>query len=146
MSHAVLSRPTPGSRPAQVTNRGLRLDVALRGETREVRAHGRLVAGAGAAHPMWMALAREIGRDLELDLSGVTAIDAAGIGRLLHTHDRLTARRARMTITRASPQVRHLLDLVGLTPTLLDPMPATARGAAASLAPVAAEELCGCGR
>lgn len=91
------------------------LDVSATPSGRVVRASGRLIVGAGADHPAWARLAA--GDALEhvtLDLAAVTAIDAAGIGRLLRTRQRLGARGARLTIEGAAPRVGRLLMLTGL--------------------------------
>lgn len=145
MSSAVRQPPSFPHDARASTGQGLTLRITTHDGAREVHAHGRLVAGAGAAHTMWAALARELGRDLVLDLSGVSAIDAAGVGRLLHTRERLGARGARLTITRASPRVRRVLDLLGVSPMFF------ARGRTRASDPAAARDavpqaaLCGCG-
>lgn len=91
------------------------LDVRATPRGRLVRASGRLLVGAGADHPAWARLGT--GDALEhvtLDLEAVTAIDAAGVGRLLRTRQRLGARGARLTIEGAAPRVGRVLDLTGL--------------------------------
>lgn len=140
-------QPAPAhARPVVRAERGLSLHVTTGDGARTVRARGRLVAGAGATHSMWMPLARELGRDLRLDLSGVSALDAAGVGRLLHTRDRLAARGARLIITRTSPRVRRVLDLVGLLPLVFAPTLGPHRVPVKRLDVRPETELCGCGR
>lgn len=136
-------RSHPAAPPAPSTAHGLTLQIATGGGRRDVRMSGRLVAGAGAAHPAWAALGREIGRDLVLDLSGVSAIDAAGVGRLLDTRARLGTRGARLTVRAMSPRVRRTLDLLGVSPHLVTAGPAAVRRAAA--APMHEAASCGCG-
>lgn len=81
-----------------------------------LRMHGRLVSGAGADHGSWVGLSRALAGEIVLDLTGVVAIDAAGVGRLLRTRERLAARGARLTIRAASSRVRRVLDLTGVSP------------------------------
>lgn len=91
------------------------LDVRATPSGRLVRASGRLLVGAGADDPGWARLAA--GDALEhvtLDLEAVTAIDAAGVGRLLRIRQRLGARGARLTIEGAAHRVGRVLALTGV--------------------------------
>lgn len=107
-----------------------------------IRATGRLVIGAGADAPQW-ALTGTLGDvdDVEMDLGGVTAIDARGIGRLIGLRQSLGRVGARLTITSASPRVRRVLHL-----TMLDAIfgiaPGGTRGGAADVLPAPAHLCC----
>lgn len=136
--------PTPRSAAPLGTTHGLSLQVDTSRGVRAVRMAGRLVVGAGVGHPVWAALGRELGRDLLLDLSGLSAIDAAGVGRLLDTHARLAARGAHLSVTATSPRVGHVLERVGLSRQLLASLPTPPRPATTPAA--LGTELCACGR
>jgi anti-anti-sigma factor len=53
-------------------------------------------------------------RVILLDLAGVTAIDAGGVGVLVHVYSMATAADAVLRITNASGDVRDLLTRVGI--------------------------------
>jgi anti-sigma B factor antagonist len=82
-------------------------------------------------------LIRRNGRQLALDLSGVTFIDCAGVGALVATRRRAQLEGGWLRIVRASPPVRRIIRLLGLAEALspgaaADPDPrriATARSA-----------------
>jgi anti-anti-sigma factor len=92
------------------------LEVAQTAGGRAVHVSGRLLAGAGADHPAWSGLvATGDGPDhVTLDLGGVTAIDARGVGRLLRVRQRLGARGVRLSVAVAAPRVARVLHLTGL--------------------------------
>jgi len=99
--------------------------------TRMVRVTGRLVSGAGAEHSGWAAVGALAEVDgVCLDLSGVAALDAGGLGRLLVVRRALAARGIRLILTAASPRVRRVLALTGL--------------AGAFAAPAGAASFCRC--
>lgn len=102
------------------------LDVRATPSGPLVRASGRLLVGAGADHPAWAKLgAGDALEHVTLDLGAVTAVDAAGIGRLLRTRQRLDAGGARLIIEGAAPRVGHVLRLTGLSAILgIAPSPA----------------------
>jgi anti-anti-sigma factor len=52
-------------------------------------------------------------RRLELDLSGVSFLDSAGLGSLLSTHERAKDLGIEMQIVNPSDPVRRILDLTG---------------------------------
>ena len=60
------------------------------------------------------ALLRSGRRVIVLDLAGVTAIDAAGVGALVHIYNMATAADAVLRVANASGDVRDLLTHVGL--------------------------------
>lgn len=65
--------------------------------------------------------------DLVLDLSEVTFIDSAGMRALLIVRENLTATGRALRLANVTPEVKRLLDLVGLTGVLSgDEPPATA--------------------
>jgi anti-anti-sigma factor len=53
-------------------------------------------------------------RMILLDLAGVTAIDAAGVGALVHVYNMATAADAVLRVANTSEDVRDLLTRVGL--------------------------------
>ncbi len=73
-----------------------------------VRCQGRLVRGQETA--LLCAVIQQRGRDIILDLSGVTAIDAAGIGALVS----LQAAGTYLRLVRPSMAVRQVLRLTTL--------------------------------
>jgi anti-anti-sigma factor len=79
----------------------------MRGEV-TVRCYGRLVYGRESA--LFCAAVSRHGRDIIVDLSGVTAIDAAGIGALVS----LQATRTRLRLVDPSVTVRQVLRLTNL--------------------------------
>ncbi len=91
------------------------LEITGTGGRRVVRATGRLVAGAGAEGRGWDASGAFAGTDeVVLDLGGVTAIDAGGVGRLVGLRQALARRGTRLTIAAASPRVRRVLRVTAL--------------------------------
>jgi anti-anti-sigma factor len=80
---------------------------------------GRLVLGDGADWRTWWPLvASARGRRVGLDLSGVTAIDAAGLGLLARLAVQAWCHGRELTIVAASARVRRMLQLVGLEAVL----------------------------
>ena len=73
-----------------------------------VRCQGRLVRGHETA--LLCAVIQQHGQDLILDLSGVTAIDAAGIGALVSLH----AAGTYLSLVDPSETVRQVLRLTSL--------------------------------
>lgn len=120
------------------------LEIFAGQRTRVVAVRGRLLAGAGADARDWARAAAAGTADrVVLDLTGVSAIDARGIGRLLATRETLAARGARLTIAAASPRVWRVLVLVGLA-SVLAPDAAGATGTGPSIAEAMAGRLCRC--
>jgi anti-sigma B factor antagonist len=60
------------------------------------------------------ALLRDGARRVLLDLSGVSDIDAAGVGELIHIFNAATAAGGAVEIARASRRVHRVLDVAGL--------------------------------
>ena len=81
---------------------------------------GRLVAGVGAGHPAW-----QTGRDwrgasrVVVDLAGVTAIDAGGVGALLRLRQSAARAGVPVTIAAAAPRVRRVLQILRLDSLLV---------------------------
>src|ERR1700730_16203263 len=73
-----------------------------------VRCQGRLVRGQETA--LLCAVIQQHGRDIILDLSGVVAIDAAGIGALVS----LQAAGTYLRLVRPSERIRQVLSLTNL--------------------------------
>ncbi len=73
-----------------------------------LRCHGRLVRGEESA--LLCAAVQHYGRDIVLDLGGVTAIDAAGIGALMS----LQAAGVYLKLLNPTESVRAVLRLPGL--------------------------------
>jgi anti-anti-sigma factor len=80
-----------------------------------VKAHGRLVVGHGANAAQWRAcLTPHEASDVLVDLAGVTALDAGGVGVLAGLVDRVTGRGGRVRVVAASPRAEWVLSLAGL--------------------------------
>ncbi|MCC6987364.1 MAG: STAS domain-containing protein [Acidobacteria bacterium] len=85
------------------------------GGTRVIHAAGRLVAGAGADAPAWAATSALVQLEhVLMDLGGVTAIDAGGVGAIVALRQTLARRGTRLTIIGASARVRCVLHLTRL--------------------------------
>lgn len=91
------------------------LELTRRDGVAMIRAVGRLVVGSGADHPSWTA-AGDVAdaTPVVVDLGGVTALDAGGVGRLLRLRQTLARGGARLTISAAPPRVRRVLQLTRL--------------------------------
>ena len=84
-----------------------------------VTVSGRLVVGHGADSGQWRTcLALYEARDVLLDLSGVTALDARGVGVLAGLVDRMTDRGGRVRVVAASPRAEWVLTVTGLASLL----------------------------
>lgn len=80
-----------------------------------LRAFGRLVVGAGAGHPAWQTARDWRGASrVVVDLAGVTAIDAAGVGALLRLRQSAARHGVPVTIAAAAPRVRRVLQILRL--------------------------------
>jgi anti-anti-sigma factor len=80
---------------------------------------GRFVLGDGADWRTWWPLIASVpGRRVGLDLSGVTAIDAAGLGLLARLAVQAWCHGRELTIVAASARVQRVLRLVGLEAVL----------------------------
>lgn len=89
-----------------------------------LRCEGRLTAGNGAERPAWTALLDSPGRaDLLLDLSGVTQIDAAGLGRLVELRQVFHRRGGSLRVIEAPGRIRAMLRVTGLADLLDRPEP-----------------------
>lgn len=86
----------------------LRVTVVDLGHAVILRCVGRIVLGAETS--LLCAAVRRDGRDIALDLSAVTAIDAAGIGALLA----LQAAGIYLKLVNPTGPVRHVLRVTGL--------------------------------
>jgi anti-anti-sigma factor len=80
-----------------------------------VRAEGEFdLAGV----PRLLSVLARLDGDVELDCSGLTFIDAAGLGTLVKAHEACAARGARLVVVDPSRAVTRLLRLVGLDTVL----------------------------
>ena len=80
-----------------------------------IRAVGRLVVGVGGDHPAWLLSGDCDGAtQVVMDLQGVTALDASGVGRLLRLRQALARRGTRLTVGAAGPRVQRVLELTRL--------------------------------
>lgn len=80
---------------------------------------GRLVRGDGADWTTWWSLVASMPRGpVNLDLSAVTAIDAAGAGLLARLAVQAWCHGRELRIVAASARVRRVLALVGLDTAL----------------------------
>lgn len=109
----------------------LSLEVATRGDVMIVHCNGRLVyrdEAAALTHLVREVLAND-GR-VVLDLSGVSAIDSAGIGELAFLQNLAQSQNAELKYASPSPLVRDLLDLTNLD-SVLDIHPSVGEALAA---------------
>src|SRR5579883_1964699 len=80
---------------------------------------GRLVAGGGALQ--LRGLSRQlVNKYLEVDLSEVSAVDAAGLGALVFLHNQVHSCGGRFSLVNVPARVCQLLHLTGLSELLLD--------------------------
>jgi anti-anti-sigma factor len=85
------------------------------GGVTELYPAGRLVAGHGAGHPVWQTAREWRGASrLVVDLAGVTALDAGGLGALLRLRQSACRHGVPVVVRRAGPRARRLLRLSGL--------------------------------
>jgi anti-anti-sigma factor len=96
------------------------VQVSADGESQplSIRVDGAVIAVSGeldvaSAPTLDDTLSRTDGRAVELDLSGVSFIDPAGLGALLAAKRDISARGGRLVIVNASWQVRRLAQLSG---------------------------------
>lgn len=84
-----------------------------------LRCEGRLTAGHGAERRVWASLLDASDRaDLLLDLSGVTQLDAAGIGRLADVRNAVHRRGGSVRLIEANRRVWVMLRVTGLAAVL----------------------------
>lgn len=85
------------------------------GGVTELYAAGRLVVGIGANHPVWQAAREWRGASrVVVDLAGVTALDAGGLGALLRLRQSACRHGVPVVVRQAGPRVRRLLQLTRL--------------------------------
>jgi anti-anti-sigma factor len=108
-------------RRGQVRQSLSRFHLTLRGDGPGLTlvAVGRLVSGDGADWRAWSPATGAIRRRaVAVDLSGVSDIDAAGIGVLVRLAREARCRGRELTVIATSPCVRLVLDIVGLAAAL----------------------------
>jgi anti-sigma B factor antagonist len=111
--------PTAACGAAKESKLKLSLETRNRGDIIVVHCHGRIVYRDEAA-----ALSRLVGEILKqgsklvLELSGVNALDSAGIGELALLQTWARERKAELKCAGANPRVRTLLDLTNLDSVL----------------------------
>ena len=90
--------------------------ITRRGERGTViGAFGRLVLGHGARWGAWSSLIEQATRGaVYVDLSGITQLDAAGIGLLLRFARRIRGQGCDFSVVAAAPRVRWMLALTRL--------------------------------
>ena len=91
----------------------LRVRVERRSEFTILFCEGRLVAGEERRVLLNTAL-REEAREVVLDFSEVSSIDAAGLGCLIALHNKLAKKNSWLVLTKVRPRVRGLLALTHL--------------------------------
>jgi anti-anti-sigma factor len=91
----------------------LRIDIHAARHSATLRCIGRIVLGVEIEILRCMAETRNEAC-LILDLSRVDAIDAAGLGLLVELYCGARSRNATLRITKASPCVRRIIELVNL--------------------------------
>lgn len=97
----------------------LNLRVERRQQTAVVHCSGRIDMGDSLTR-LREALITQMGaREIFLDLSQVTAIDAAGLGLLVFLHTRAAGRGCTLKLLAPSPQVSNVLALTHLDSFLM---------------------------
>ena len=85
------------------------------GGTTALRAVGRLVVGVGTSHPAWQTARDWRGAArVVVNLAGVTAIDAGGVGALLRLRHSAGRHGVPVIIEAAAPRVRRVLQILHL--------------------------------
>ena len=85
------------------------------GGTTALRAVGRLVVGVGAGHPAWQTTRDWRGAArVVVNLAGVTAIDAGGVGALLRLRQSAGRHGVPVIVEAAAPRVRRVLQILHL--------------------------------
>jgi len=82
-----------------------------------VRCSGRIVMGMESDALRWTVLA-QTGPKIILDFSGVTAIDAKGVGALVQLHSWAVQSGRTLTVLNPVYQVKRLIHLLGLAAVL----------------------------
>jgi len=95
----------------------LRIDIHDAGQQATLHCAGRIVLGVEIEILRCMAEARSEAC-LILDLSGVDAIDAAGLGLLVELHCRACSRNRTLRLTKVPPCVLRVIELVNLRSVL----------------------------
>jgi anti-sigma B factor antagonist len=94
----------------------MRLTINARQTTMRMAVTGRLVLGPRLDWQRWRPLVHAAaGRVLALDMSGVSHLDAAGLGLLVTLAAEMRRRHGRLRLMCARPRVRTLLRVTGLT-------------------------------
>lgn len=96
----------------------LNIRVERRNEAAVVHCSGRIDIGEGLTRLRETLICEMNSRVILLDLSRVTAIDAAGLGLLSFLHTRTVGRGCSLKLVAPSPQVMHLLALTKLDSVL----------------------------
>ncbi len=121
MGRSPFPRPPGGSYPAAASlpdhiSAGLRGGEAQSGGRPVYRLEGEIDTSAAEALLVRITdLARTREGDVVLDLGEVTFIDSTGMRALLIVRESLTMEGRALRLADVTPEVRRLLDLVGLT-------------------------------
>jgi anti-anti-sigma factor len=105
----------------------LNIRVERRNQTTVVHCSGRIDIGEGLTRLREALISEMNSRVILLDLSRVTAIDAAGLGLLSFLHTRAVGRGCALKLVAPSPQVMNLLALTRLDSVLTIATAAEAR-------------------
>jgi anti-anti-sigma factor len=96
----------------------LNIRVERRNEATVVHCSGRIDIGDGLTRLRETLIGEMNSRLILIDLSRVTAIDAAGLGLLSFLHTRAIGRGCTLKLVAPSPQVMHVLALTRLDSVL----------------------------
>lgn len=85
------------------------------GRVEHMACAGRLVAGHGAERSAWAPLlGARPSPHVELDVSGITEVDAAGLGALADAYRSVVAGGGSLRLVGLRPRIRRLLEVTGL--------------------------------
>lgn len=95
----------------------LTLEVRRSAHTAVIRCSGRLLQGDGAADLLRTVTAQD-SREIEIDLSGVSIMDAGGLGALVAAERWAREQQRSIQLVNPSSRVRELLETTHLTAVL----------------------------
>lgn len=96
----------------------MRTNPAAAGDPVEFRIVGSIDLGTRQALLDAVAEALTVAQVVEIDAGGIDFVDSTGISALIELGQAAERQGAKIALTRQSPQLRRVLDLVGVEPLL----------------------------